>query len=49
MHTGASPFFNNLAFLIKNSTLKVFLAIFTSFLELQNYVFSSKVQPCKML
>ena len=49
MHTGASPFFNNLAFLIKNKTENDFLAIFTSFLKLQNYVFSSKVRPCKTL
>ncbi|WP_235827552.1 hypothetical protein [Bacteroides caecimuris] len=26
-----------------------FRAIFTSFLKLQNYVFSSKVRPCKIL
>jgi hypothetical protein len=31
MHTGASPFFNNLAFLIKNKTENDFRAIFTSF------------------
>ncbi|EXZ74892.1 hypothetical protein M123_0716 [Bacteroides fragilis str. 3976T8] len=49
MHTGASPFFNNLPFLMKNKTENDFLAIFTSFLEFQNYVFSSKVIPCKML
>ena len=49
MHTGASPFFNNLAFLIKNKTENDFRAIFTSFLKLQNYVFSSKVSLCKIL
>ena len=49
MHTGASPFFNNLAFLIKNNTENDFRAIFTSFLKLQNYVFSSKVSLCKRL
>jgi hypothetical protein len=49
MHTGASPFFNNLAFLIKNKTENDFLAIFTSFLEFQNYVFSFKVRPCRIL
>ena len=49
MHTGASPFFNNLPFLMKNNTENDFRAIFTSFLKLQNYVFSSKVSLCKML
>ena len=49
MHTGASPFFNNLPFLMKNKTENDLRAIFTSFLELQNYVFSSKVSLCKIL
>ena len=49
MHTGASPFFNNLPFLMKNKTENDLRAIFTSFLELQNYVFSSKVSLCKKL
>ena len=34
---------------MKNKTENDFLAIFTSFLELQNYVFSSKAMLCKVL
>ena len=39
----------NLPFLMKNNTENDFRAIFTSFLKLQNYVFSSKVSLCKRL